>query len=143
MFLVGELAVSTESHGLDRYAGIYHVADGGQPSLLLDLMEPLRPLVDRLIVKLLRNGVWNVDDFQYTSEGCRLRDGRRGCFLNAWEGLMQAQIHWRGEQTSYRRLIDLQVIEYVHFLDGKIEAPDWWLLDRDQANNGPADAVCG
>ena len=135
MLLVGELAVSTESHGLDRYAGVYHVADGGQPSLLLDLMEPLRPLVDRLVVKLLRDGVWNADDFQHTGEECRLRDGRRGCFLGAWESLMQAQIHWRGEQTSYRRLIDLQVVEYIHVLEGKIDTPDWWTLDRDQTSD--------
>jgi CRISPR-associated protein Cas1 len=136
--LSGELAVAAESRGMDRYAGVYHVPDGSQPALLLDLMEPMRPLVDRLVVRLLRRKLWNAGDFEQTPAGCRLKEGRRGQFLKAWEDLMQTAIHWRGEHTRYRRLMDLQVAEYVRFLDGETEHPAWWLMDREQDGEAQA-----
>jgi CRISPR-associated protein Cas1 len=43
--------------GLDPHQGVLHGDRVGRPSLVLDLMEPWRPWVDRTVVGLLRQGV--------------------------------------------------------------------------------------
>ena len=45
------------SAGLDPHQGVLHGDRVGRPSLVLDLMEPWRPWVDRTVVGLLRQGV--------------------------------------------------------------------------------------
>jgi len=43
--------------GLDPHLGVLHADRAGRPSLVLDLMEPWRPWVDRTVVGLVRQGV--------------------------------------------------------------------------------------
>ena len=43
--------------GLDPHQGVLHGDRVGRPSLVLDLMEPWRPWVDRTVVGLMRQGV--------------------------------------------------------------------------------------
>ncbi|MDD5035121.1 MAG: CRISPR-associated endonuclease Cas1, partial [Methylococcaceae bacterium] len=52
--LLGEAVLGVHGVGLDRFAGVLHCADGSQPSFALDLIEPLRVIVDRLVVHLAR-----------------------------------------------------------------------------------------
>ncbi len=37
-------------HGFDPYAGFLHADRSGKPSLTLDVMEPLRPVIDKALV---------------------------------------------------------------------------------------------
>lgn len=126
--LMNEVEVGVCAAGLDAAGGFYHASENGRPALLMDLMEPLRPLADRFSARLLM-GELEPEDFAVEAVACFLRDGRRGLVYKAWEKQLVDTLHWRGEHISWRRLIHLQVRELAHWLDGRSEAPRFWHLD--------------
>jgi CRISPR-associated protein Cas1 len=59
--------------GLDPALAIVHADIRGRDSLSLDLMEAVRPSVDRYLHALLRDRVFRASDFYETQRGiCRL-----------------------------------------------------------------------
>ena len=126
--LVAEMDVGVTLAGLDRCAGFLHPPEASRPSLLLDLVEPLRPLVDRLAAKLLHHSL-SPSDFHMEGEDCRMNDGRRGIFYRAWENLLDSAIRWHQQNTTWRRVIHLQALALASMLDGKTDTPDFWYLD--------------
>lgn len=84
--LVSELTGAAEAVGLDHQIGFLHRPRSGRPSLALDLAEELRPLVDRLVVRVLRRRELDPDDFIRTPGGAiYLSDSGRATFLRLWE----------------------------------------------------------
>ena len=69
--LMNEVEVGVAVAGLDAAGGFYHEAADGRPALLMDLMEPLRPLADRLSGRLLRHEL-APEDFETADGACRL-----------------------------------------------------------------------
>ncbi|WP_273703663.1 CRISPR-associated endonuclease Cas1, partial [Candidatus Accumulibacter vicinus] len=61
--LLNEVEVGATAAGLDVSGGFYHSAEDGRPTLLMDLVEPLRPLADRFSARLLKSEL-APDDFQ-------------------------------------------------------------------------------
>jgi CRISPR-associated protein Cas1 len=123
--LQSEFAMAVNNFGLDRFVGFLHVSDGAQPALILDLMEPFRPIVDRLVVRSL-SCCMTPDDFYLSEQGCRMQDLARNNYLQAWELLMNQTKCWNGQESSYRRLIERQTSQWANYLDGVISEPDWW-----------------
>ena len=69
-----------ETAGLDPYIGCFHVERSGRPSLALDLMEELRPvLADRFVLSLINKKVMKKSDFIVEEDGAVLlsEDGRK------------------------------------------------------------------
>jgi CRISPR-associated endonuclease Cas1 len=126
--LMNEVEVGVAAAGLDAAGGFYHAAENGRPTLLMDLVEPLRPLADRFSARLLRDAL-TPEDFETEGERCQLRDGRRGLVYKAWEKQLSGTIGWRGEKIAWRRLIHLQARELADWLDGKRAALRFWHLD--------------
>lgn len=62
-------------HGFDTYKGFYHKLFFQRRSLACDLMEPLRPLIDRKILKMNNLGQIKKDDFKV----------EQGAFVLPWE----------------------------------------------------------
>ncbi len=59
--------------GLDPGLGIVHTDSRARDSLVLDLLEPLRPIVDQHVLELLQGRHLRADDFNETRTGeCRL-----------------------------------------------------------------------
>lgn len=115
--LLAEVRNALHGYGLDPFAGVFHASDGGQPSCALDLMEPLRPLVDRLVLRLARH-VLMPDDFVEQEDGaCLLKDGRRGGFYRAWEEWLAERVLWKDEHHSYRTIFHAQAGELARCLD--------------------------
>jgi CRISPR-associated protein Cas1 len=48
--LLKDTTAAVQLVGLDPFLGFFHAIDYGRPSLSLDLMEPFRPMVDRLVM---------------------------------------------------------------------------------------------
>lgn len=68
--VANELQSLLDGIGFDPYAGFYHVAEYGRPSLALDLLEEFRhSLVDRLALHLFNQNVFAAADFQNVAAG--------------------------------------------------------------------------
>ena len=53
--------------GLDPYRGFFHEPAHGRPSLVLDLMEELRPTIDLFVLRLVNRRQLGPSDFEYKS----------------------------------------------------------------------------
>jgi CRISP-associated protein Cas1 len=55
--------IAATSWGLDPYIGFLHADKKGRASLIYDLMEPLRPMVDRKLIEMIRSRSFAAGDF--------------------------------------------------------------------------------
>lgn len=70
---VAQMQIQAIADGYDPSLGIMHNGRRGKPALILDLIEPLRPVVDAVILKLVRDRRFSSADFVIRSDGvCRL-----------------------------------------------------------------------
>ncbi len=71
--LESQVRIATVAAGLDPTIGYLHACRPGRMALVYDLMEPLRPQVDRLVLDFVRSRTFAPKDFMLTSSGvCRL-----------------------------------------------------------------------
>jgi CRISPR-associated protein Cas1 len=74
--LIGRTQVQLIAEGYDPTIGILHGREserGMYPAFALDRMEPMRPVVDRVILELVRTTVFSGGDFSIQPDGvCRL-----------------------------------------------------------------------
>lgn len=92
--LANECVSACEGVGLDPQMGFSHVLRPGRPSLALDLMEELRPVVaDRLVLNLVNRGQIVPEDFEVRpGGGMLLKDGARKDFLMAYQKRKQEEV---------------------------------------------------
>lgn len=89
--LMAEVRSAIQEAGLDPALGFLHGMVPGRDSLVLDLMEPLRPGVDALVLSML-DTVLSPSHFYFRrEEGCRLTKEGRALFYPAWA---RGCIHW-------------------------------------------------
>ena len=74
--LESEVRIAIGEVGLDPTIGYLHVCQPKRDSLVYDLMEPSRPVVDRVVLNLIAKGSFAAHDFQIDTRGtCRLHTG--------------------------------------------------------------------
>ena len=67
------MQIQAIADGYDPTIGIMHNGKRGNPALILDLIEPQRPVVDAVILKLVRERRFSAADFILRTDGvCRL-----------------------------------------------------------------------
>jgi CRISPR-associated endonuclease Cas1 len=90
--LEAEARLACQIVGLDPALAIVHADTRGRDSLPFDLMEAVRPSVDRYLLALLRDRVFRFGDFHETQRGnCRLLaplTHELGETLSAWRQLV-------------------------------------------------------
>lgn len=90
----GEALRAIQQRGLDPFIGLLHELRPGRRSLALDILEPLRPCVDALVVKMLDTEL-NPRHFTYgKQEGCRLNKEARRIYYTSW-GKSREDWPWR------------------------------------------------
>ncbi len=127
-----ELDGLIESAGLDPTVGFYHQLDGDRPSLACDWVEEFRhPFVDRLVLKLINNGVIKQTDFDARNEkGLRLApDGLRK-FIAAYEKALIGVPAKNGEEegvepTAFRAIFLRQLARILDFLSARTPYKTW------------------
>lgn len=83
---MNDVRSALESVGLDPYVGFLHTDRPGRPSLALDLMEELRPIADRLALRLINLGIISDIDFIEKEGGAILiSDDARRIIIDAWQ----------------------------------------------------------
>jgi len=75
--LLSEMRIKAIAEGYDPMLGILHdqrhYEKERTPSFALDLMEPLRPVVDRAVLRLVNSETFSGADFQLQKDGvCKL-----------------------------------------------------------------------
>jgi CRISPR-associated protein Cas1 len=120
-----------ESVGLDPSAGFLHRDRPGRPSLALDLMEELRPvLADRLALSLINRRQLRARDFDRQEGGAVLmNDEARKTVLTAWqERKREERIHPFLEEKVPLGLVPyLQAQMLARHLRGDLDAyPPWF-----------------
>ena len=71
--------------GLDPLLGFYHRPSFGRESLASDLIEPLRPHLDRQIWQLFRDRTLREDHFTRDGQACLLGKAGRAAFYQDYE----------------------------------------------------------
>lgn len=105
--------------GLDPYIGYLHDTTRGQPAVVLDLMEELRPLIaDNLVLSVLTHKEIKSADFTESLGAYRLADEPRKTFLQAFERKLTSEFkHPVFEyRCTYRRAIELQARLFARHL---------------------------
>lgn len=70
---LAQMQIQAIADGYDPTFGVMHNGRRGKPALILDLIEPQRPIVDAIILKLIRERSFAAADFPMRSDGaCRL-----------------------------------------------------------------------
>lgn len=71
--LESEIALDVLAHGFDPSLGFLHSGYRGSPALVLDLMEPMRPVIDAAVLKFVLDETFSGADFMLRADGvCRL-----------------------------------------------------------------------
>ncbi|WP_029060028.1 type I-C CRISPR-associated endonuclease Cas1c [Stappia stellulata] len=120
-----------ESNGLDPSVGFLHRDRPGRPSLALDLMEELRPvLADRLALSLFNRRQLRAEDFDVRDGGgVFLADDARKAVLTAWqERKKEERRHaFLGEKAPLGLVPYLQAQMLARHLRGDLDAyPPWF-----------------
>jgi CRISPR-associated endonuclease Cas1 len=71
--LEGQVRTEVVAAGFDPTIGLLHAYQPERPTFVLDLMEPLRPIVDRKVIEFVHEHTFHPADFTIRSDGvCRL-----------------------------------------------------------------------
>ena len=122
---------AAESVGLDPAVGFLHRDRPGRPSLALDLMEELRPvLADRLVLSLINRKQIRASDFEVRDGGAViLKDDARKTVLAAWqERKKEERRHPFLDENAPLGLVPyLQALLLARHLRGDLDAyPPWF-----------------
>lgn len=80
--------------GLDPGIGFLHDVYPGRAAITLDLIEPLRPAVDAIVLSLLGEDTLAPDDFSIDTKGCRMGKHARVALMTRYA---HARLDWPGE----------------------------------------------
>ncbi len=97
--------------GLDAMLGFYHDVSFGRESLACDLMEPLRPLMDRWVWQLFRGRQLRPEHFSDDNGRCQMNKAGRQCFYGFYEsqiGASRRLLRRYGHALSRRYLATYQ-----------------------------------
>lgn len=107
---------------LDPRIGYLHSTNFRRFSLNLDVAEIFKPvLVDRIIFKVVGQGMLTRSHFVRESGGLLLTDAGKRVFLKEWEEKLKTTIKHRslGREISYRRLIRMELYKLQKHLMGE------------------------
>lgn len=126
--LTSEMFAVLFALGFDPYVGVFHSLEYSRPSLALDLIEELRPvIVDRFAMDLINNKIIHPEDFEEvktedeTSIRIFLSSEGRKVFFRHYEQRMQAKVTYLEEEVTYRQLLERKARNFAGILEGKEE----------------------
>ena len=118
--------------GLDPAIGFLHELDYGRPSLVYDLIEPLRaPFCDALVLHLLNHNLLNEKHFSQNDDDCGvclLPDAHK-IFFSEYERYLERRftLPKSGQSTTFREVISHMCQVICHVLAGDTREPEFFL----------------
>ena len=124
--LLHDVRSACEAAGLDPYVGYLHADRPGKPSLALDLMEELRPvLAERLVFSLINRRQVTPEGFQTLDTGAVvMNEATRKVVLVAWQQRKRDTLThpFLDEPTSFGLVPHLQALLFARWLRGDLDA---------------------
>lgn len=105
-------------YGFDTYYGVFHKCFYMRKSLVCDIMEPIRPIIDYEVRKAINLGQCKIDDFEKYNEHWCLKYKNNSQYI---QFLMQAIMEYKDEifmyiQSYYRYFMKMKsVSEFPQF----------------------------
>jgi len=109
-------------YGFDIYKGVYHQAFYHRKSLVCDIVEPFRCIVDRTVLKAFHQGQFKEGDFSKINHQYKL-DNKKIKYYNGWliQGIMEyKESIFDYVQTYYRSFIREKGIDSFPFFDHRL-----------------------
>ncbi len=110
--LMGQIWKFTLKFGLDPFMGYIHVERPGKLSLVFDLMEPFRPMVDRFVIGFLKK--LSPAHFSEKAKSKTIALLRNQFF----EDFMQSKLEYKGRKMRMETVMFYYLQEFVSFLKG-------------------------
>ena len=121
--LAKECTVALLAEGLDPYWGLYHKPRHGRPSLALDVMEPLRPLLaDSAVVTAINTGMVKARHFETAAGACVMRPAGKKGLITAYEARLDGLVTHPvfDYRCSWRTVVKLQARLLARWLRGDV-----------------------
>ena len=84
--LFNDVSSALEACGMDPYVGFLHTDRPGRASLALDMMEEMRPIADRIALRLINLGMISADGFREDPGGSFvMEDETRAVVIGEWQ----------------------------------------------------------
>src|SRR5947209_19732519 len=91
--LTNKVASAVQLVGFDHFVGYLHSSFYGRPALALDLVEEFRPvIVDSVVLTMLNNRMFTVNDFVAELGAYRLKDHQRKVFFTQFEERLNEEL---------------------------------------------------
>jgi CRISP-associated protein Cas1 len=123
--LASDCLAALEGVGLDPCVGLMHAERSGRPALALDLMEELRtPIVDRLVLALIRLGQVRLTDFEFLPTGeVRMSTSARKTYLVEYQKRKKETITHpsTGQEATWAHIPHLQARILARAIRGEYE----------------------
>ncbi len=124
--LLHDVRSALESVGLDPQVGYLHADRPGRPSLALDLMEELRPvLADRLVLSLLNRRQVRPGGFERRETGgVWMKEETRKTVLVAWQERKKGELQhpFLGERCTLGSIAMIQALLLARTIRGDYDA---------------------
>jgi CRISPR-associated protein Cas1 len=128
-FLEAECRMAINAVGLEPAVGFLHDFSDYQTkeSLVYDLQEPFRWLVDLSVIQAFESGTLNLHDFFFTGDDYRYRfeAGAKHRFIGVLRERFNAGVTYKGRVLKWDTVIEQKASELGRFLTGKMSRLDF------------------
>lgn len=107
--------------GLDPYLGFLHMDRYGKPSMVLDMVEQFRPIIDRALITLLVQKRLTEEDMETFGEATLLTQTARTKLIEEVMLALDWKVRYKNKQLTVSQIILEQGREIVRFLLGQSE----------------------
>ncbi len=115
--LYNRIASIIRENGLDPRIGFFHINRGRHYALASDLMEPMRHIIDRLVLALIHRKEIKKDDFyerkMYGTKVHYLKNKAFKKVISKYEKTLASTFTYNKKKISYNNYIDRMVEDFV------------------------------
>ncbi len=109
--------------GLDPAIGCLHVDSHQNPTLVFDLIEPIRPIIDRILIDLILDGQLNPGHFIHKEQGIWVNKKGKRVIIGTFNDFLHTRINIRGTIKRLKDHIYGLSNDLGNLINEKIELP--------------------
>lgn len=93
---------------LDPYIGFLHTDNYNKKSFVFDLIEPFRPLIDKVVINLFSKRQVKKEHFDKIRGGLSLNQAGKALLINAYNEMMDRTVRYRGRNVKNKNIIQFE-----------------------------------